>query len=75
MDDQYFENIMVLTGTPEFRVLVAELERMVYTLQANAFEAPSWDRVQEDKGFAKGLAYIINLRENSKLERKINADV
>ncbi len=75
MDDQYFEAIMVLTGTPEFKVLVEELERMVYQSQANAFEASSWDKLQEDKGFAKGLAYIINLRENSKTEKKANADV
>lgn len=74
MDDKYFEDIMILTGTPEFKVLTKELERMVYQLQANAFEAPSWTKLQEDKGFAKGLAYIINLRENSKTE-KANADV
>jgi uncharacterized protein YbcC (UPF0753/DUF2309 family) len=74
MDDKYFEEIMTLTGTPEFATLVEELERMVYNLQANAFDATSWEQVQEDKGFAKGLAYIINLRENTKLEKK-HADI
>lgn len=76
MEDQYFEDIMVLTGTPEFKELVKELERMVYNIQANALEAPSWDKVQEDKGFASGLNYIIRLRENSKTEKKqADADV
>jgi hypothetical protein len=73
-EDKYFDDMMTLTGTPEFEVLVEELERMVYEIQANALEAPSWERVQEDKGFAKGLTYIINLREHTKLEKK-NADV
>jgi hypothetical protein len=77
-EDKYFDDMMTLTGTPEFEVLVEELKRMVYESQANAFEAPSWDQLQEDKGFAKGLAYIINLRENTKQEKKLeeqNADV
>jgi hypothetical protein len=42
--------------------------------QANALEASSWEQVQQDKGFAKGLAYMINLREDTKLEKK-SADV
>jgi len=71
MDTKYFEDIMILTGTPEFKVLVEELKRMVYELQANSFDADSWDQVLEDRGYAKGLAYMINLRENSKLEKKV----
>lgn len=74
MDDPYFEGIMTLTGTPEWEMLVEELEKMVYEIQANALEAGSWEQVQQDKGFAKGLAYMIHLRENTKLEKK-NADV
>jgi hypothetical protein len=74
MDDPYYEAMMTLTGLPEWELLVEELEKMVYEIQANALEASSWEKVQEDKGFAKGLAYMINLRQQTKLEKK-SADV
>jgi hypothetical protein len=74
MDDPYYEAIMTLTGLPEWEMLTEELAKMVYEIQANALEASSWEQVQQDKGFAKGLAYMINLREDTKLEKK-SADV
>lgn len=77
-DQQYFEDITTLTGYPEWAVLVKELEHMIYHTQANAIERTSWEKVNEDRGFAKGLAYIVNLREDNKKALdivKANADI
>ena len=75
-DDKYFEQMMTLTGTPEWKVLVTELERMIYQSQANAFEAESWEKLQVEKGFSKGLMFIVSLRELLRKTREIeNADI
>jgi hypothetical protein len=41
------------------------LQNDIYQIQAGSLDASSWDKVCENRGFAKGLQYIINLRENT----------
>lgn len=72
-DEKYIEDMIVLTAYPEWDVLVKDLEAVIYHMQANAFEATDWDQLQQDKGFAKGLAYFINMRDTMK-KLKENAD-
>ncbi len=64
IDKVFIEKMTQLTSYPEWNDLVEDLKAMIYHLQANSFELPSWEKVQEEKGFAKGLAYIVNYREN-----------
>ncbi len=60
------DDIMTLTGTSEWKVVIAEAEKLVYQIQSDALEAADWDMVCENRGFCRGLAFFINLRENTK---------
>jgi len=62
-DDKFIEDMLQLTSYPEWKILVKDLESQVYHTQANSLEAKSWDKVCEARGFAQGLAYIVNLRD------------
>ena len=73
-NSKYYEQIIQLTAYPEWGELVKELEKMIYNIQANSLEAPSWDVVCESRGFAKGLAYLVNLREDTKKQMQIEVD-
>ena len=65
-NDKHFEDMMTLTGYPEWKQLADELKKEVYQTQANTLQsAESWDQVCFAKGWSAGLAYIINLRENT----------
>jgi hypothetical protein len=69
MDEEttkYYEDLLTLTSYPEWALLVEDLEKEIYQLQANAFEASSWEQLQQDKGYALGLAQIVNLRDDIK---------
>jgi hypothetical protein len=63
--DQFNEAILTCTGHPEWETVKKGLANDIYAAQAQALEAKSWDQVCELKGFAKGLAFIMGLRENS----------
>jgi len=65
-DQAYFESISTLTSYPEWAILVEELKREIYQTQSNILQsANDWDTFNVAKGWAGGLAYIINLRENN----------
>jgi len=65
-DEKFFEDMISLTGYREWSELVKDLESQIYHTQANSLEAKSWDEVNEARGFARGLAYIVNLRDTIK---------
>jgi uridine phosphorylase len=73
-NDKYYEQMIQLTAYPEWGELVEELKRMIYNVQANALEAKSWEEVCENKGFAAGLAFLVNLREDTKKQQAIEVD-
>jgi len=82
--DQVFrEQMLGLTGTPEWKAFTADLEKEVYHNQAGLLEnATNWDQVVFAKGWNKCLAYIINTRDriilevqNEAVEGDANADL
>ena len=74
MADKYYEDMITLTGYPEFKALAEELKKEIYQTQANCLQnSKSWEEVCFAKGWAAGLAYIINLREST-LTAKKNAE-
>lgn len=73
-NDKYYEKMITLTAYPEWHELTEELKRMIYNIQANALEAKSWDEVCENRGFAKALAYLVNLREDTKKQQAVEVD-
>ena len=68
--DDFNEAVLHCTGGPEWEIVKRGLANDIYQAQAQALEATSWDHVCELKGFAKGLAFIINLRESTLLAMK-----
>jgi len=79
MDDKWIEEMITLTGYPEWDTLKAELTRQIYQAQGNLLEnAKDWDDVVFGKGWCAAFAYIINLRDNTVLlqdTEKTNADL
>jgi hypothetical protein len=65
--EQYTEAVLDVTGGSSWDIFKKGLEGDIYTLQAQALDAETWEQVCELRGFAKGLAFIMNLRENTKL--------
>ena len=58
-----------LTANREWEDLVEELKKEIYHQQSNVFDnAQNWDQVCFLKGWCAALAYIINLRDTTKLQ-------
>lgn len=55
--------ILLTTDTPEWHVIQKALYHEIQAVQGNAFNLKDWDAVQLDKGFCRGLMYVITLRE------------
>lgn len=71
------EKMITLTAYPEWEELVNDLKKMIYTEQADGFElAKDFPNLCERRGFAKGLAYIVNLRDTvKKIDEVEHADI
>ena len=74
--DDFNNAVLAITAGPDWDVVKQGLSNDVYQVQAGALDAKSWEAVCEARGFAQGLAYIINLRENTLKQIEIaDADV
>lgn len=62
--EQFDEALLTVTGGADWAIVAKGLSNDIYQIQAGAFDAKSWEAVCEARGFAQGLAYVINLREN-----------
>lgn len=62
--DDFNEALLDVTGGPQWDVVKKGLANDIYAAQAQALDAKSWEEVCELRGFAKGLAFVMNLREN-----------
>ena len=60
--EQLDDAVLTLSGTPEWAIVMQGLQADIYHMQASVFDAPDWDTVNKLRGFAEGLAYVINLR-------------
>ena len=60
--DEYNEAVLERTSGPNWDIVVKGLKNDIYHTQAMAFDAKDWGAVCELKGFARGLAYCMNLR-------------
>lgn len=64
--EQYNEAILDVTSGPSWDIVKKGLEADIYSIQAQALDATTWEQVCELRGFAKGLAFIVAIRENTK---------
>ncbi len=67
--------VLEVTGGPAWEIVCKGLANEIYQAQAQALDCESWDQVNELRGFAKGLAYMMRLRERTILEKQNRADV
>lgn len=63
--DDFNEAVLTCTGHPEWEIVKQGLANDIYAAQAQALDAESWDMLCELKGFARGLAFIMGLREST----------
>ena len=63
--EDFNDAILMCTGHPEWEIVKKGLANDIYQAQAQALDAEDWDKVNELRGFAKGLAFIINIREST----------
>ena len=74
--DDFNNAVLAVTAGPDWDVVKQGLSNDIYQVQAGALDAKSWEQVCEARGFAQGLAYIINIRENTLKQIEIaDADV
>lgn len=50
---------------PNWDLIKQGLAAEIYSSQAGALDASSWEKVNELRGFAKGIYYVMNLRETT----------
>lgn len=72
--DQFNEAVLAVTGGPDWDIVKQGLSNDIYQIQAGSLDANSWDEVLEGRGFARGLAYLINIREMTIQSMKAEAD-
>lgn len=66
-DHKYYEDIIDLTGHPTWQVLVDEIHKEIYNLQAGALESiRTVEELHFAKGYAAALAATANLRDTAK---------
>lgn len=63
--DDFNNAVLAITAGPDWDVVKQGLSNDIYQVQSSALDAKDWASVCEARGFAQGLAYIINLRENT----------
>lgn len=63
--DEFNQAVLTCTGHPEWETVKKGLTNDIYQAQAQSLDAKNWDQVCELKGYAKALAFIISLRENT----------
>ena len=69
--EEYYDALEDVFALPGWKILVEEALKEIYTLQAMALEAPSWEVVCELRGQGKALAEFANLEEVSRLQKEL----
>lgn len=63
--EEFNQAVLAVTGGPDWDIVKQGLANDIYQVQSGALDAKTWEAVCEARGFAAGLAYIINLRETT----------
>jgi len=70
--------VLLVTGSPEWETIQKGLFNEIQAAHYNALFLPTWEKVNEEKGFVRGLMYCITLREQmiaAKRQAEADADV
>jgi len=76
--EQLDEAILTITGRPEWDIVASFLTHEALVVRDACADADTWEQVKHGRGFADGLAYVVNLRDatiRAMNERAADADV
>lgn len=70
------EAILDVTGDPNWDIMAAFLAREALVARDSCADVDSWEEVNKRRGFADGIAYVLNLREMTvKAMEQSDADI
>jgi hypothetical protein len=74
-EEEWEDSVLECTSPgPAWAIVKKGLANEIYAAQANALDSKTWEQVCELKGFAQGIAYMMNLRDNVVLRRQQRAE-
>lgn len=74
--EDFDDAVLTITGRPEWALIQKGLSNDIYSAQASALDANTWEDVCRLRGFAQGLAFVINLRDTVvRAKEQVDADV
>jgi hypothetical protein len=65
-----FDDFEEMVATPGFKRMVEQARKTIYQYQADALEAPSWERVCILRGKAEALAELVNFEDSLALHKR-----
>lgn len=65
--EQYNAAVLEVTSGPAWDVVKQGFANDIYQSQASALDAENWGAVCELRGFARGIAYVMRIRETIKV--------
>lgn len=65
-DTKFWEDVLELTGKPQWASLVEDLEVSRQGLEDKMLRASSWDEFLETRGQVRSYNHILNLRDLAK---------
>jgi len=69
------EDILALTGKPEWATLLRVLDAEHSAAMQNQLDASDWGEFKKHQGYREALFFVFNLREYTKQLAENNADV
>jgi hypothetical protein len=61
--DKLDDAILSITGHPDWAIIQTALTNEIYQCQATSLDVKTWEEVCALRGYARGLAFVINLRD------------
>ena len=73
--EQLDDAILTITGHPDWAIVAEFIAREGIITRDSCADASSWEEVNQKKGFAEGLAFVLSLRQITEtgIEERKNA--
>lgn len=61
--EQVKDAILLTTGSPQWEIIQKGLLNEIQNSHSNVFHLKSWEDVCEERGFVRGLYYVLTMRQ------------
>lgn len=68
--EDFEDALLIITGHEKWPILQQVLYNEMQVSSDNGLFLPTWEKVQEEKGFIRGLMYVVSLRDQVKAAQK-----